>query len=147
MAANFLNFPIINGFASGGSAKPELDGDNLISLDSILSVSVATTGVAGSEVTKITLQLSPTALTNDTCVVTVSESSDAVDPDGGAPYVGSDNAAGHAAYNAKLRSAVMKAMTANPGGVKSTVVAPQSQVSSAKWMSDKSVYFKDFVVS
>lgn len=147
MAANFLNFPIINGFGSAGSAKPEIDGDNLISIGSIMSVSVATSGGAGAEVTKITLQLLPTSLTNDTCVITVSEDSEAVDPDGGAPYIGSDNAAGHAAYNAVLRSAVMKAMTANPGGVKSTVVAPQSQVPQAKWMSDKSVYFKDFVVS
>jgi len=146
--ANYLNFPVTNGFVGGGAAAPQLDGDNLILVGSVASFSIATAnpGVATSQ-TDITLNIAGTSAGADTVVVTVATAAGSVDPQGDAPFIGTNDAAGSAAYNVVLKAAIIKAIAANPGGVISTVVLPLAQASSAQYNFANTVYFKDFVVS
>ena len=147
--ANYLNFPVTNGFAFGGSAKPELDGDNLILVGSVASFSIATTNPtsATTSKTEITFNIAGTSASADTVVVGVATDSESIDPAGSAPFIGARTAAGSAAYNVLLKKAIIKAIGANPGGVISTVVLPLAQASSAQYNAANTVYFKDFVVS
>ena len=132
--ANYLNFPVTNGFVGGGAAAPQLDGDNLILVGSVASFSIATANAG-------------TSAGADTVVVTVATAAGSVDPQGDAPFIGTNDAAGSAAYNVVLKAAIIKAIAANPGGVISTVVLPLAQASSAQYNFANTVYFKDFVVS
>ena len=146
--ANYLNFPVTNGFVGGGAAAPQLDGDNLILVGSVASFSIATANAgAGTSQTDITLNIAGTSAGADTVVVTVATAAGAVDPQGDAPFIGTNDAAGSAAYNVVLKAAIIKAIAANPGGVISTVVLPLAQASSAQYNFANTVYFKDFVVS
>jgi hypothetical protein len=147
--ANYLNFPVTNGFAFGGAAKSGLDGDNLILVGSIASFSILTSNPtnAATSKTEITLNIAGTSGNADTVVVGVATTSGAIDPAGSAPFIGARTAAGSAAYNALLKKAINKAIGANPGGVISTVVLPLAQASSAQYNAANTVYFKDFVVS
>ena len=47
----------------------------------------------------------------------------------------------------KGAKAINDALTANPGGVKSTVSLPQDTVPQGSYDQDKTVYFKSFVVA
>ena len=146
--ANYLNFPVTNGFVGGGAAAPQLDGDNLILVGSVASFSIATANAgAGTSQTDITLNIAGTSAGADTVVVTVATAAGAVDPQGDAPFIGTNDAAGSAAYNVVLKAAIIKAIAANPGGVISTVVLPLAQASSAQYNFANTVYFKNFVVS
>ena len=146
--ANYLNFPVTNGFVGGGAAAPQLDGDNLILVGSVASFSIATANAgAGTSQTDITLNIAGTSAGADTVVVTVATVAGSVDPQGDAPFIGTNDAAGSAAYNVVLKAAIIKAIAANPGGVISTVVLPLAQASSAQYNFANTVYFKDFVVS
>tara|TARA_R110000764_G_scaffold123736_1_gene211226 strand:+ start:196 stop:639 length:444 start_codon:yes stop_codon:yes gene_type:complete len=146
--ANYLNFPVTNGFVGGGAAAPQLDGDNLILVGSVASFSIATANAGtGTSQTDITLNIAGTSAGADTVVVTVATAAGAVDPQGSAPFIGTNDAAGSAAYNVVLKAAIIKAIAANPGGVISTVVLPLAQASSAQYNFANTVYFKDFVVS
>ena len=146
--ANYLNFPVTNGFVGGGAAAPQLDGDNLILVGSVASFSIATANAGtGTSQTDITLNIAGTSAGADTVVVTVATAAGAVDPQGSAPFIGTNDAAGSAAYNVVLKAAIIKAIAANPGGVISTVVLPLAQASSAQYNFANTVYFKNFVVS
>ena len=50
-------------------------------------------------------------------------------------------------YINRFKKAINLAITANPGGVKSTVSLPQDTVPQGSYDQDKTVYFKSFVVA
>ena len=106
--AKWINFPVVGGFDANG-AVPAENGDNLLLAESIVSVSVAET--ANRMTATLTLR-APTNAT-DVCTVLCSTSAAAVDPN-----TARCDAAG---YEEQLKAAINKAITANPGGVKSTV--------------------------
>ena len=85
--------------------------------------------------------------TTDVVTVTVASNSGSADPQGNAPFIGTNDAAGSAAYNVRLKSAIIAAICANPGGIKSTVTLPQSSVANAAYLQANSVYFKNIVVA
>jgi|TARA_B100000035_G_scaffold78908_1_gene65938 hypothetical protein len=131
--AKWINFHVIGGHDASG-AVPAEDGDNLLLADSIISVSVA----------EVSSRMTATIKTNgpaaaDTCTVLVSTDSKATDPDTATPSA--------ADYEVQLKEAINKAITGNPGGVKSTVVAPQDALAGAKYDPSKKVYFKSFKVA
>ena len=130
--AKFINFKVTGGFSPENSAtpQPEADGDNLVPVDSILSVAVnSTTFIA-------TLSLKGTNLTNDRCRV-------AFGTDATATYAGNLPTVVTAA---QIKDAITKAITANPGGVKSSVSLPLDQASDAAYDFSKTIYIKGFLV-
>ena len=130
--AKFINFKVTGGFsiANSANAAPETDGDNLLPVDSILSVAVdGTTFIA-------TLSLKGTNLTNDRCRVAFGTSATATYA-GNLPTV---------VTAAQIKDAITKAITANPGGVKSTVSLPLDQASDAAYDFSKTIYVKGFLV-
>ncbi len=131
--AQWINFPVVGGH-DGSSAVSAEDGDNLLLASSIVAVSVAET--ANRMTATLTLR-APTAAT-DVCTVLCSTDAAATDPD-----TARCDAAG---YEAQLKAAINRAITANPGGVKSTVGAPQNAVAGAKYDSANKVYFKSFKI-
>ena len=146
--AQFINFPVVNGFVGGGAAAPQLDGDNLVQIAQISTFTIATANAgAGTSQTDITFNLAGLPTGSDVVTVTVASNSGSSDPQGNAPFIGTNDAAGSTAYNVRLKSAIISAMCANPGGVKSTVTLPQAATAQALWMSDASVYFKNIVVA
>jgi len=48
---------------------------------------------------------------------------------------------------ARVKDAINKAITANPGGVKSTAVLPQDSAVNAAYAFGNTLYFKSFVIS
>ena len=40
--AQFINFPVVNGFIGGGAAAPQKDGDNLVQIAQISTFTIAT---------------------------------------------------------------------------------------------------------
>ena len=75
-----------------------------------------------------------------TCTAICSTSPDASD----APNA---NVPASTDYVNKVKAAVNRAITANPGGVKSTVSLPQDTVPQGSYDQDKTVYFKSFKVA
>ena len=146
--ANYLNFPVTNGFVAGGAAVPQLDGDNLILVGSVASFSIATVNPTNAATSRcdITFNIAGTSAGADTVVVTVGTNAGSSDPAGNAPFIGARTAAGSADYNVLLRQAIIKAIGANPGGVISTIVLPLAQASSAQYNFANTVYFKNFVI-
>ena len=56
--AQFINFPVVNGFVGGGAAAPQLDGDNLVQIAQISTFTIATANAgAGTSQTDITFNL------------------------------------------------------------------------------------------
>ncbi len=131
--AKWINFHVVGGYNTSGAAPGE-DGDNLLLADNIVSVSVAETA---NRMTA-TIKLDGTTAGADICTVLCSTDPAATDP----------NTAriGAADYESQLKAAINKAITANPGGVKSTVGAPQDAVAGAPYDASKKVYFKSFIV-
>jgi len=132
--AKWINFPVVNGFDNTG-AVPAEDGDNLLLADSIISVAVAENG-AGDAVSG-TLTLTGGL----TCTVLIGLNADASDPGDAAAKPSSTG------YIGRFKKAINKAITANPGGVKSTVSLPQDTVPQGSYDQDKTVYFKSFKVA
>ena len=129
--AKWINFPVTGGH-DGTGAKPEQDGDNLLLADSIISVAVA----EASSIMTATLTLTGGL----TCTVLVSTDAAVTDPDTATPTA--------ADYEEQFKKAINKAITANPGGVKSTVSLPQDTADPlAKYDFAKTVYFKSFSVA
>lgn len=144
--AQFINFPVTGAFVGGGAAAPQMEGDNLIPIGKISSVTVATT--AGG-LSTISLRMDSSA-GSTLITIEVSINSTVVTPTGNAPFVGAANAAGWAAYNARMKDAVIKAMCSNPGGVKSTVGVPQGGATEAaleNYVQGNSCFFKSFTVA
>jgi len=108
--ANWINFNVVGGVVDGGGAPaPQMDGDNLVLAESIISVQ---SSVSGGGAIEADLQLAgPTGAT--ACKLVVATSSAAADaPDANVPA--------SADYVNKVKGAIIRALTANPGGVKAT---------------------------
>ena len=134
--AKFINFKVTNGFALGPNAPaPELDGDNLVNVDEILTVKAAASGPGPSSEYQVTLKLTG----GNTVIATVSTDAAAVTPVNPSSGVG---------YLALMKKAVIGAMTANPGGVKANCILPQDTLDSqASYDPALKVYWKDFEIS
>tara|TARA_R110001599_G_scaffold313886_1_gene521769 strand:- start:38 stop:478 length:441 start_codon:yes stop_codon:yes gene_type:complete len=144
--AQFINFPVTGAFVGGGAAAPQMEGDNLIPIGKIASVTVVTSGAG---LCTISMNIDTAAAGSDLITIEVSTDSAVATPTGNAPYVGAANAAGWAAYNARMKDAIIKAMCSNPGGVKSTVGAPQGGATEAaleNYVQGNSCFFKSFTV-
>ena len=132
--AKFINFNIVGGYdVAGAAADASLDGDNLVLVDSILNVK-AEAGLGGEN--NVVLQLTGGL----SCRVTCSTDADAVAPSGAVPTASN--------YLAFMKKAVNRAITANPGGVKASVILPQdSDDANAKYDPALRVYWKDILIS
>ena len=132
--AKFINFNIVGGYdVAGAAADASLDGDNLVLVDSILNVK-AEAGLGGEY--NVVLQLTGGL----SCRVTCSTDADAVAPSGAVPTASN--------YLAFMKKAVNRAITANPGGVKASVILPiDSDDPNAKYDQTLRVYWKDILIS
>ncbi len=132
--AKFINFNIVGGYdVAGAAADASLDGDNLVLVDSILNVK-AEAGLGGEY--NVVLQLTGGL----SCRVTCSTDADAVAPAGAIPTASN--------YLALMKKAVNRAITANPGGVKASVILPiDSDDPNAKYDQTLRVYWKDILIS
>ncbi len=132
--AKFINFNIVGGYdLATGAADPSLDGDNLVAVDGILNVK-AEAGLGGEY--NVVLQLTGGL----SCRVTCSTDADAVAPSGAVPTATN--------YLALMKKAVNRAITANPGGVKASVILPiDSDDPNAKYDQTLRVYWKDILIS
>ena len=132
--AKFINFNIVGGYDVAGAAPDaSLDGDNLVLVDSILNVK-AEAGLGGEY--NVVLQLSGGL----SCRVTCSTDAAATDPSANVPTA--------ANYLAQMKKAVNRAITANPGGVKASVILPiDSADPNAKYDQALKVYWKDILIS
>ena len=111
--AKFINFNIVGGYnLATGAADASLDGDNLVAVDSIVNVK-AEAGSGGEY--NVVLQLNGLAGATS-CRVTCSTEAAANDPTGAIPTATN--------YLALMKKAVNRAITANPGGVKASVILP-----------------------
>ena len=132
--AKFINFNIVGGYdLATGAADASLDGDNLVLVDSILNVK-AEAGAGGEY--NVVLQLTGGL----SCRVTCSTDAAATAPGASVPTA-SD-------YLAFMKKAVNRAITANPGGVKASVILPlDSDDPNAKYDQALKVYWKDILIS
>ena len=132
--AKFINFNIVGGYDVAGAAPDaSLDGDNLVLVDSILNVK-AEAGLGGEY--NVVLQLTGGL----SCRVTCSTDAAATDPSANVPTA--------ANYLAQMKKAVNRAITANPGGVKASVILPiDSADPNAKYDQALKVYWKDILIS
>jgi hypothetical protein len=137
--AKWINFPVTGGFnnASTPVADASVDGDNLLLADSIVSVSVGTTGTGATLQMQATIKLNGSTAV-DQCVIGIG-----TDPGATVSYRAK---APVVATPARIKAAIIKAITANPGGVKSTVSLPQDSAVNASYSPSKTLYFKSFVV-
>lgn len=137
--AKFINFNIVGGYDVAGAAPDaSLDGDNLIAVDSIVNVK-AEAGLGGEY--NVVLQLNGLAGAT-TCRVTCSTDAAATDPADAANIPTAAN------YLAQMKKAVNRAITANPGGVKASVILPiDSADPNAKYDQTLKVYWKDILIS
>jgi len=131
--AKFINFNIVGGYdLAAAGADSSLDGDNLVNVDNILNVK-AEAGAGGEY--NVVLQLTGGL----SCRVTCSIDADAVAPVN--PTVGAD-------YLPLMKKAVNRAITANPGGVKASVLLPQDSLDpNAHYDQALRVYWKDILIS
>ena len=136
--AKWINFPVTGGFnnAAPPVADATVDGDNLLLADNIISVSVATVGAGAALQMQATLSLNGIAGVSQ-CVIGIGTSSTATYR-ANAPAV---------VTAARVKEAINKAITANPGGVKSTAVLPQDSAVNAAYAFGNTLYFKSFVIS
>ncbi len=132
--AKFINFNIVGGYdVSAGAADASLDGDNLVSVDDILSVK-AEAGLGGEY--NVVLQLTGGL----SCRVTCATTADATAPASSIPTASN--------YLAFMKKAVNRAITANPGGVKASVILPlDTDDANAKYDPALKVYWKDILIS
>ena len=135
--AKFINFNIVGGYdLVAAAADPSLDGDNLVAVDSIVNVK-AEAGAGGEY--NVVLQLNGLAGATS-CRVTCSTDADATAPNASIPTASN--------YLAFMKKAVNRAITANPGGVKASVILPlDSDDPNAKYDPALRVYWKDILIS
>ncbi len=131
--AKWINFHVV-GAHDASAAVPAENGDNLLLAENIVSVSVAEVSSRMTATLKLNGASGATV-----CTVLASTQAIADDPDQGV--------IGAADYEEQLKEAINKAITANPGGVKSTVGAPQNAVAGVKYDPSKKVYFKSFKIA
>ena len=133
--AKWINFHVTGGYDNSGAASTE-DGDNLLLADTVTSIAVTS---PASDAIQAVLSLS-TGGGPTTCTVLIGLNADAADP-------GAVGNKPSGTYIEKLKEAITRAITANPGGVKSTVSLPLDQDNQAKYDFSKTVYFKSFKVA
>ena len=132
--AKWINIRVTGGNDDTG-AVPAQDGDNLVLADDIKAVTTSTTAGAGSAMAVIL------TLDGKTCTAMVGTGAKDTQNPG-------NNEPASVGYIVKLKEAVNRAITANPGGVKSTVSLPQDSASSTDaYDFARTVYFKSFVIS
>ena len=132
--AKWINFHVTGGFDNTG-AVPAEDGDNLLWADSILAIAVAANGAGDAMSATLTLA-------SKTVTVLFSLDAEATDPGAASAKPAS------AGYINKVKKAINRAITANPGGVKSSVVLPQDVADvNAAYDPSKRVYFKSFKIA
>lgn len=132
--AKWINFHVTGGFDNTG-AVPAEDGDNLLLADSILAIAVAANGAGDAMSATLTLA-------SKTVTVLFSLDAEATDPGAASAKPAS------AGYINKVKKAINRAITANPGGVKSSVVLPQDVADvNAAYDPSKRVYFKSFKIA
>ena len=134
--AKWINFHVTGGH-DGAAVAPLQDGDNLLLADSICAVQVTNAG-GGAAMTAV-LTLTNAAAGADVCTVLVGTNAAATDPGAAVPT--------SAGYAVKVKEAINRALTANPGGVKSTCGLPQDSDAQAEYSFANTVYFKSFVIS
>jgi len=136
--AKWINFPVTGGFnnAAPPVADATVDGDNLLLAESIVSVAVGLTGAGATLQMQATLSLNGIAGVSQ-CVIGIGTSSTATYR-ANAPAV---------VTASRVKEAINKAITANPGGVKSTAVLPQDSAVNAAYAFGNTLYFKSFVIS
>ena len=136
--AKWINFPVTGGFnnAAPPVADATVDGDNLLLAESIVSVAVGSTGAGATLQMQATLSLNGIAGVSQ-CVIGIGTSSTATYR-ANAPAV---------VTASRVKEAINKAITANPGGVKSTAVLPQDSAVNAAYAFGNTLYFKSFVIS
>jgi hypothetical protein len=122
--AKWINFNVVGGVTTGqgGTVAPWMDGDNLLLADTVTSVSVVESAAGAPDDGAIlaTLNLSTGGgPTTATMLVTVNASLPGQSPNNNVPA--------SADYVNKVKTAINRALTANPGGVKSSVSLPQDQ--------------------
>ena len=146
--AKYLNFYLTGAFVSPNPA-PELDGDQLVQLGQISTFTVTTTGTnAGNNAdAQVKLNLAGLPGTADEVTIDFGTNASAAASTAAAPFIGTDDAAGYAAYNVQMKKAIVKAIKANPGGTVSSVIAPLAQEVNAKYDPANRVYFKNFAIS
>ena len=136
--ANWINFNVVGGVVDGaGAPAPQMDGDNLVLAESIISVQAV---VSGGGAIEADLQLAgPTGAT--ACKLVVATSSAAADaPDANVPA--------SANYVNKVKGAIIRSLTANPGGVKANCVLPQDQADpTASYDPTLKVFWRSFTIS
>ena len=136
--AKWINFHVTGG--NNGGAVPEQDGDNLLRADSICAVTTITNGGAGSAMGAV-LTLTNAAAGADQCTILVGTGPAGSQSPG-------NNEPASANYVNKLKAAINRAITANPGGVKSTVSLPQENAdANAAYDFSETVYIKSFAIS
>jgi hypothetical protein len=137
--ANWINFNVVGGVTDGGGATPapQMDGDNLVLAESIINVATEVT-LGGAIVATLNLA-GPAGAT--TCTLICSTSAAVTDaPDTNVPA--------SADYINKVKAAIIRSMTANPGGVKSNCNLPQDQAdNTAAYDPALKVYWRSFVVA
>ena len=135
--AKFINFNIVGGYdQAAGAADSSLDGDNLVAVDSIVNVKAEAAG--GGEY-NVVLQLNGLAGATS-CTVTCGTTAEADDPASNIPTATD--------YLALMKKAVNRAITANPGGVKASVILPlDSDDPNLKYDETLRVYWKDIVIA
>ena len=142
--AKWINFKVVGGVTTGqgGTPAPQMDGDNLLLADSIVNVSVVVTaaGAPDDGAIKATLNLSTGGgPTTATMLVATSDKA------GDAPK---DKVPASANYVNKVKAAIQRAITANPGGVKASVSLPQDTAdATAAYSPTLKVYFRSFTVA
>ena len=137
--ATFINIPVTGGFnnAAPPTADATVDGTNLLLAESIVSVAVGITGAGATLQMQATIQLNGIA-GSSTCTVGIGTSS---------TLTYRANAPVTAGIAARIKDAINKAITANPGGVKSTATLPQDSAVNAAYAFGNTLYFKSFVIS
>jgi hypothetical protein len=136
--ANWINFNVVGGVEDGaGAPAPQMDGDNLVLAESIISVQAV---VSGGGAIEADLQLAgPTGAT--ACKLVVATSPATADaPDANVPA--------SADYVNKVKGAIIRSLTANPGGVKTNCELPQDQADpTAPYDPTLKVFWRSFTIS
>ena len=136
--AKWINIPVVGGVTNAGGGTPANDqnGDNLILSSDIVTVkcTILGSGAFQGEILLTGAKKVTVLIATDTSNAAGSNSPD-------------NNAPASTGYINKFKEAINKAITANPGGVKSTVSLPQDQDNQAKYDFTKTVYFRHFLYS
>ena len=136
--AKWINFNVVGGVSNGaGALAPQMDGDNLVLAENVLTVA-AQSGPAPGDPMTATLNLAGPAGAQLVTLIVATEPT-------GAPE---DHIPSSDDYVNKVKAAINRALTANPGGVKSNCTLPQdNDDATAAYDPALRVYWRSFIVS